>query len=413
MGRPRVVKEEVLFMERLTPAEILRMFADVDDTGNDVGLEYQGISVGLHSDDRGLLDWFGAFFGGYFTVTTRGQTDAAVYSSKDPAVFERLKECATANGHPRADGEIEYPLDARHSIIHHRETDEAKGTVAEHCFILVEPGRRVFISSPGDLKGHQREVKRSLRNLMKLLLMDQGWLPFHASACVWNDTGICILGSKFAGKTSTQVNLLSRPGARLVTNDNLFLRSSGTGLEGLGFPNKAGLRIGALAAYPQLVDWIERATDAFYPQISAETFHRIVATTPAEELGNRSEKIVLLASELAEQFDIPIQPVAPIDLFLVVQYDPSLERSHLAPITDPGRLKDVMDATYRSLGKEKQDFLQRFFEFDEDRLQAAYEELRAKVLSRVAVYELRQNANTNEHSAELVGELTQQLHQRA
>jgi hypothetical protein len=36
-----------------------------------------------------------------------------------------------------------------------------------------------------------------------------------------------------------------------------------------------------------------------------------------------------------------------------------------------------------------------------------------KFTSQVAVYELHQNANTNEHSIELVGKLTQQLHEHA
>ena len=148
--------------------------------------------------------------------------------------------------------------------------------------------------------------------MMKLLLMEQGWLPFHSAACRWNDTGICILGGKFAGKTSTLINLLAQPGAGFVSNDTLFLRDGGTFLEGCGFPNKAGLRIGALVANPKLVDWIDRTTDSFYPQIDAETFHDIVATTPADELGTRSEKIVLLSTELAEQLESPSSTSRPL-----------------------------------------------------------------------------------------------------
>lgn len=400
-------------MEHITSGGLQRMFADVADAGTYGCFEYQGISVGLYSDDAELLDWFGKFFGGYFAVTTSRQTDAVVYSSQDPAVFQGLKEWATSSGRPRSEDEIEYAVDAQHSIIYSREIDDATGKVEENCFILAQTGRKVLVSSPGTLKDRQKTVKRSLRNMMKLLLMERAWQPFHASACIWNDTGICILGGKFAGKTSTLVNLLSRPGARLVTNDNLFLRDGGTYLEGCGFPNKAGLRIGALAAYPKLVDWIGKANDSFYPQIDAETFRHIVATTPADELGSRSEKIVLLATELAEQLDVPIQQVTPIELVLVVEFDPALERSRLAPVTDPQQIREHLAATYRSLSKEKEDFLQRFFDFNDNTLQDALDGLLEKFTSRVAVHELRQNANTNEHSAELVDKLTQQIHQQA
>ena len=400
-------------MEHITASDLQQIFDDVADAGTYGCFEYQGISVGLYSDEADLLDWFSKFFGGYFTVTNSREADAVVYSSKDPAVFQRLKEWATAGGRPRSESETEYAVDAQNSIIYSREVDEAKGKVEENCFVLSQPGRKVLVASPGALKDRQKTVKRSLRNLMKLLLMEKGWLPFHSAACLWNDTGICILGGKFAGKTSTLVNLLARPGARFVSNDTLFLRDGGTFLEGCGFPNKAGLRIGALAAYPRLVDWIEKTTDSFYPQIDAETFHDIVATTPADELGSRSEKIVLLSTELAEQFGIPIEHVTPIELFLVVQFDPSLEQSHLAPVTDPQQIKDLLADTFRSLSKEKQDFLQRFFDFDDDRLQAAFDALLDKFGSRVAVHALSQNANTNEHSAELVAKVTQQIHEHA
>jgi len=104
-------------MEHITSGGLQRMFADVADAGTYGCFEYQGISVGLHSDDAELLDWFGKFFGGYFTVTTSKQTDAVVYSSQDPSVFQRLKEWATSSGRPRSDTETEYAVDARHSII--------------------------------------------------------------------------------------------------------------------------------------------------------------------------------------------------------------------------------------------------------------------------------------------------------
>jgi hypothetical protein len=400
-------------MEHITASDLQQIFADVADAGTYGCFEYQGISLGLYSDEAALLGWFSKFFGGYFTVTASSQTDAVVYSSQDPAVFQRLKEWATSRGRRRSEDETEYAVDAQHRIIYSRELDEAKGKVEENCFVLSQPGRNVLVSSPGTLKDRQKTVKRSLRNMMKLLLMEKGWLPFHSAACVWNDTGICILGGKFAGKTSTLLNLLARPGAKFVSNDNLFLRDGGTCLEGCGFPNKAGLRIGALVAYPKLVDWIGKTTDSFYPQIDAETFRDIVATTPADELGSRSEKIVLLSTELAEQLDVPIEQVTPIELFLVVQFDPSLEQSRLAPVTDPQRIREYLAANFRSLSKEKQDFLQRFFDFDDNTVQAAFDALLEKFTSRVAVYDLYQNANTNEHSAELVGKLTQQIHEHA
>ena len=112
-------------MEQITASDLQQMFVDVADAGTYGCFEYQGISVGLHSDEPDMLDWFGRFFGGYFTVTAKERTDAVVYSSRDPAVFPPLKELAHP-GH-RAQDETEYVVDAQHRIIYSREVDEAKG----------------------------------------------------------------------------------------------------------------------------------------------------------------------------------------------------------------------------------------------------------------------------------------------
>ncbi len=400
-------------MERITAGDVQQMFADVGATGTYGCFEYQGVSLGLGTDDAALLDWFSGFFSGYFTVTTSDRTDAAVYSSQDRAVFDRLKEQATAHGRPRSDDEIEYDVDDQNRLVYSCKAERKTGDVVESCFVLSRPGRRVLVACPGAPEDRRDTVKRSLRNTMKLLFMEKGWIPFHSAACVWNDTGICILGSKFAGKTSTLVNLLARPGAKLVTNDNLFLRDAGSRLEGCGFPNKAGLRIGALAAYPRLMEWVETTTDSFYRQIDVQSVRDILATTPADELGSRPERIVLLSTELAEQFDVPIEHVADIRLFLVVHFDPSLERSRLVPLTDRQQIRDALEPSFRSLRKEKQDFLQGFFELDDRAVQDTFEAMLDKFASRVSVMELHQGPGTNEHSAELVQEVTERLHQHA
>ena len=83
------------------------------------------------------------------------------------------------------------------------------------------------------------------------------------------------------------------------------------------------------------------------------------------------------------------------------------------PVTDPQQVRDYLAANFRSLGKEKLDFLQSFFDFDDKTLQSAFDVLLEKFTSRVMVQELHQNANTNEHSAELVAKLTQRIHHHA
>src|SRR6476660_614651 len=114
-------------METITASDLSQMFADVADAGTYGCFEYQGIAVGLHSDEADLVNWFGAFFGGYFTVTPSERTDAVVYGSQDPGIFHRLKESATSSGRPCSEDAIEYAVDAQHRIIYSREVDDATG----------------------------------------------------------------------------------------------------------------------------------------------------------------------------------------------------------------------------------------------------------------------------------------------
>ena len=154
-------------MERTSASTLEQMFADVADAGTYGRFEYQDISVGLHIDEADMLARFSTYFGGYFTVTSGNQADAAVYSSRDPAVFQRLKEWATPSGRPRSEDETEYVVDEQHRIIYRREVNETKGTMGEACFVLSQPGRNVLVSSPGTVRDRQKTVKRSLRNVMK------------------------------------------------------------------------------------------------------------------------------------------------------------------------------------------------------------------------------------------------------
>ena len=90
-------------MEPVSTSDLQQMFAEVAAAGTYGCFEYQGISVGFYTDEPDLLDWFSKFFGGYFTVTAGQHPDAAVYSTQDPAVFERLKNSATSHGRPRSE----------------------------------------------------------------------------------------------------------------------------------------------------------------------------------------------------------------------------------------------------------------------------------------------------------------------
>jgi hypothetical protein len=83
------------------------------------------------------------------------------------------------------------------------------------------------------------------------------------------------------------------------------------------------------------------------------------------------------------------------------------------PVTDQRQIKDVLEENLRSLSKDKQDFLQDFYDLDDATVRAAFDTMLETFASRVMVADLYQGAGTNEDSAELVKAVTEQLRQPA
>jgi hypothetical protein len=175
------------------------MFDALEKSGNYVCFEFLDASVGFYCDDNDFVEWFSKYFGGYFVPSQRKLADAVIYSSQDASLFQDLHTLATSSGHAEAADYTELQLDSHNSLIYTREVDK-KNSVDETCYIVSQAGKRVLVASPGSVKARRATIKRTIRNMMKLLLIERGWLPLHASACVKNGVGICILGGNSQAK---------------------------------------------------------------------------------------------------------------------------------------------------------------------------------------------------------------------
>jgi hypothetical protein len=390
-------------MENTTMVETQHVFDLLEQTGMYVCFEFQGASIGFYCDEDDFIDWFSKYFGGYFVTSKRKSPDVVIYSTQDDRLLHSFRAQIAPSDMSNTEDYRELQLQAQTSLVYQREVDK-KNRMEETYYIVAQAGRRVLIASSGIVDARRATAKRTIRNMMKLLLIERGWLPVHASACVKNGIGICLLGGKFAGKTSTLLNLLSLPDTDLVSNDTLFIRDAGNYLEGCGFPNKAGIRIGTLLANPSLLSWIEKMTETFYPQIDIETIREILMVTPPAELSSRPEKLILLSTELVELLHISIEQIVPIQHFIVVQFDPTLDTSQLVPI-DKEQIISHLAPHFRSLGKGKQRFLHMLFDFDDTGLRMKFISLLTKYMSEVSMQILSQNAGTNAHSQALIDAL--------
>ncbi|MGC0939102.1 hypothetical protein WKH32_04175 [Pantoea agglomerans] len=92
---------------------------------------------------------------------------------------------------------------------------------------------------------------REIRDFIECLLQKESVLTLH-SACVSNKDGaICIIGDKFAGKSTLMLKALSL-GYDFVSNDKPFLYLMNSSFYAFSLPVSAGIRYGSISMFPDL-----------------------------------------------------------------------------------------------------------------------------------------------------------------
>lgn len=104
-------------------------------------------------------------------------------------------------------------------------------------------GRRARVRIPFDRIGEQFEItsERSvaavplLLPILSVVMVKKGVLSLHASAFVFRDTGVAILGWPGGGKTSALIGFMAE-GAQFVGDDRVYVGEGGDGLWGMNQP---------------------------------------------------------------------------------------------------------------------------------------------------------------------------------
>ncbi|MBD2809866.1 hypothetical protein ID853_02955 [Xenorhabdus sp. Vera] len=97
---------------------------------------------------------------------------------------------------------------------------------------------------------------REIRSYLDDFIINQDILTLHA-ACVSDDRGaVCIIGDKFAGKTTLMLKLLSLSFS-FLSNDKPYIYLSGSDFYAFSLPVSAGIRFGSIGIFPHLKEAIQ------------------------------------------------------------------------------------------------------------------------------------------------------------
>jgi hypothetical protein len=114
--------------------------------------------------------------------------------------------------------------------------------------------------------GSTVQVLDFVRDLVIRNEESRGTVVLHASAVRDGDTAVAIAGPKGAGKTTTLLSILRRPGWSYFTGDKLFCRPAGDGVEVYPWRDYPYLGVGTILTDPELTELV-RETVA--PQVVA------------------------------------------------------------------------------------------------------------------------------------------------
>ncbi|WP_318219226.1 hypothetical protein [Streptomyces sp. SCL15-6] len=147
-----------------------------------------------------------------------------------------------------------------------------------------EPGAGTLDVMGTDTQSVATATARLAREVMRGVLLRDGWAVLHASAVVRDGRTLLTFGGKGAGKTTTAMALAARHQFGLLANDRVFVRTnSDNSVDVLPWPSAVAVGLGLLEA----LGWFEiarerlRSGDALHPTQDLRVTDAILA-------GNRS-----------------------------------------------------------------------------------------------------------------------------
>ncbi len=109
--------------------------------------------------------------------------------------------------------------------------------------------KEICIKKPEPFLWQSQILIRLIRDLLRNLVNeDLNSVFMHAAMVNYKGKGICIMGEKKAGKTTTMLNLCTK-GASFISNDDLSFQLKGS-IKGIGWPRAISIRNDVFKALP-------------------------------------------------------------------------------------------------------------------------------------------------------------------
>ncbi|MEW8139568.1 MAG: HprK-related kinase B [Candidatus Thiodiazotropha endolucinida] len=203
-------------------------------------------------------------------------------------------------------------------------------------------------------------------------LQQREWLICHAAGLILNNHAIAMAGFSGGGKSTLMLHLMEYPKSRYLTNDRLFLRRRGVGVEAVGIPKLPRINPGTVVNSSRLSPLID------------EQRREQLLRLPQQELWELEEKFDVDVERLYGRDRIDTSTPVSFEAMVILNWS----RDERAPVkmtkVDIAQRSELLNAVMKSPGPFFQDSLGEFISDDEPLQPAPYLDL----LKRVPIYEV-------------------------
>lgn len=252
-------------------------------------------------------------------------------------------------------------------------------------YVYSETDKYIGILYPYDKNLRLQIAIRITRDILRNFCIKEEMAYFHSGMVSYKGKGICIMGDKKCGKTTTILSLLSSKDSYFVSNDDLALHICDNILEGVGWPRTISIRNDSLEYISNIIN------DYKFPNVMEHPNNYIEAF---------KKSTFLYPYELSEVFDSKLIDIHKIDIILLPQFN-ECSSNQLIEISKDEGIKIIKSFYERDINKYFRDF-ENNFKFKKCSETKIYDSILA---SNVKIYILNQNITRMEESIKLIDSL--------
>jgi HprK-related kinase B len=224
----------------------------------------------------------------------------------------------------------------------------------------------------GPCETHDNQLINFINSQVMNWLQQRDWLICHAACLVLGGHGLGMAGFSGGGKSTLMLHLMEHPTSRYVTNDRLFLRRQGVGVEAVGIPKLPRINPGTVVNSPRLSTLID------------EQRRDELLKLPQQALWELEEKFDVNVEHFYGRHRIDTSTPRALEAMVILNWG----REERAPVkmtkVDITQRSELLDAVMKSPGPFYQDGLGEFLRDDEAPRPAPY----LALLKSVPIYEV-------------------------